>query len=404
MANKILHTTIMQKNTSGGKNIIYPKTVTKNIIDGNTTLDQTLNTLKSSNVSNKTTEFTEATTRENLVSGETIATSHGKIMKLISDLKSLAYIDTVGVSNLDSTLLTAYNNRVTKDMVTTSTSITSAGYVADARAVNNLQTQINAVNSNIDTHLQRDGTFYVAGCPDFVFLELQKELLRLRLQIEHHGEVRLWKSEDGGVSFPSYTTLVTKNTVNDIFNTYISEVTDIDTIEVGGVYAVNVSTQGTLPCVGYGLLFVKRIYEWIYQDLYYTFENGMHHYHRKKINDGVWTKWFQYISTSDLEPQKINSINIDNEYLSVTLNWCVHLNVCYVTLSAFTSKQTADPVMIYNGLPKAHMASHIDFFNKATGNWFGSGWLNENTNILYCRLLKVDSLGWVHFSYPVRSV
>ena len=150
MANNILHATIMQKNTGGGKNIIYPKTVTKNIIDGSSTLDQTLNILKSPDVSNKTTTFTEADTRQNLVSGETLATSQGKIMKLISDLKSLAYTDTVGVSNLDSALTTAYNNRVTTDKITTSTTITSDGYVADARAVNTLQNQINIVNSNID--------------------------------------------------------------------------------------------------------------------------------------------------------------------------------------------------------------------------------------------------------------
>ena len=155
MANKILHSTIMQKNTSGGKNIIYPKTVTKNIIDGSSTLDQTLNILKSPDVSNKTITFTEADTRENLVSGESLATSHGKIMKLIADLKSLAYLDTVGVSNLDSTLTTAYNNRVTTDKVTTSTTITSAGYIADARAVNNLQNQINTVDNNIQQNYFR---------------------------------------------------------------------------------------------------------------------------------------------------------------------------------------------------------------------------------------------------------
>ena len=149
MANKILHTTIMQKNSSGGKNIIYPKTVTKNIIDGSSTLDQTLNILKSPDMSTKTTTFTEASKCENLVSGETLATSHGKIKKLISDLKSLAYTDTVGVSNLDSTLAAAYNERITTDKITTSTSITSDGYVADARAVNNLQNQINTVASNI---------------------------------------------------------------------------------------------------------------------------------------------------------------------------------------------------------------------------------------------------------------
>ena len=149
MANKILYTTIMQKNTNGDRNIIYPKTVTKNIIDGTNTLEQTLNTLKSHDVSDKTITFTEALTRENLVSGETLATSQGKIKKLISDLKSLAYADTIGVSNLDSTLVSAYNNRVTTDKVTTSTTITSDGYVADARAVNSLQNQINTVNSNI---------------------------------------------------------------------------------------------------------------------------------------------------------------------------------------------------------------------------------------------------------------
>ena len=158
MGNKILHTTIMQKNVNGDKTIIYPKTVTKNIIDGSSTLEQTLNTLKLPDVSNKTTEFKQADTRENLVSGETIATSHSKIMKLISDLKSLAYTDTVGVSNLDSTLTTAYNNRVTTDKVTTSTTITSVGYVADARAVNNLQNQINTVNKNINVN-----TFILAG-------------------------------------------------------------------------------------------------------------------------------------------------------------------------------------------------------------------------------------------------
>ena len=70
MANKILYATIMQKNTAGGKNIIYPKTITKNIIDSSSTLDQTLTTLKSSDISNKTVTFTQASTRENLVSGE----------------------------------------------------------------------------------------------------------------------------------------------------------------------------------------------------------------------------------------------------------------------------------------------------------------------------------------------
>jgi hypothetical protein len=72
-------------------------------------------------------------------------------MKLISDLKSLAFLDKVGVANLDGTLTTEYNKRITTDKVTTSTSITSAGYVADARAINSLQNQINTLNSNYTT-------------------------------------------------------------------------------------------------------------------------------------------------------------------------------------------------------------------------------------------------------------
>ena len=115
------------------------------------------------------------------------------------------------------------------------------------------------------------------------------------------------------------------------------------------------------------------------------------------------TNWSTHLTNSDLQPQKINTVNIDNEYLSVTLNWCVHLNICYVTLYGLTAKQIADPIVLYNELPKAHMASHLDFFNKATGNWFGSGWLDENTSILYCRFRKLDAFGWLSFSYPVRS-
>ena len=153
MANKIIHSTIMHKSNTGDRVIIYPKTVAKNIIDGSTTLDMTLETLKASNISDKTTTFAKAETRENLVSGETLSQSHGRIMKLISDLKSLAYSDKVGVSNLDSTLTTAYNNRVTSDKVTTSTTITSAGYIADARSINNIQNQINVMNKNTSNDL-----------------------------------------------------------------------------------------------------------------------------------------------------------------------------------------------------------------------------------------------------------
>lgn len=114
--------------------------------------------------------------------------------------------------------------------------------------------------------------------------------------------------------------------------------------------------------------------------------------------------WNRMVTNSDLtRSEKINTVNIDNEYLSVTVNWCVRLNVCYVTLYNLTAKQVFDPIVIYDQFPKAHVGNHLDFFNKGTGNWFGSGWLDDGTSILYCRLRKIDNFGWLSFSYPVRS-
>ena len=270
--------------------------------------------------------------------------------------------------------------------------------------MNSLYNSINDINSNIDRHLGRDGTYFVHGCPDFIFFELQKELLRLRLQVEYHGAVRLFKSEDGGVSFPYYETIMTDKNINKIFNTYRWEVDDIDNTVEGGIYAVNVATKGTLPYNGYGLLFVRRIYDWIYQDLYYTFAHGIFHYHRKRINQDNWSDWFKYLGSSDLtEHPYIHRVYIDNEYVKVDISYCIHLNVCYVMLRNLMAKKIADPVLVYDGFPRAHMDNHLDFLNKYTGNWFGSMWLDENTTNLYCRFRKIDDSCWVSFSYPVRS-
>lgn len=104
----------------------------------------------SGDISNATATFTTASSRANITSGANIKTTLGKIAKYFADLKSLAFVDKVGTANLDSTLTTAYNNRVTTDKVTTSTSITASGWVADARAIATLQNQINTINSNLN--------------------------------------------------------------------------------------------------------------------------------------------------------------------------------------------------------------------------------------------------------------
>ena len=103
----------------------------------------------SGSVANATSTFTRASSRSNLTSGEKISVSLGKISKWFADLKGMAFVDKVGVSNLDSTLTTQYNKRVTTDDVTQSTSITEAGWVADARVIRTLQNQINTLNSNV---------------------------------------------------------------------------------------------------------------------------------------------------------------------------------------------------------------------------------------------------------------
>ena len=103
--------------------------------------------------SNETSTFTQATTRENLKTGEKHSTMFGKISKWFADLKPLAFVEKVGTSNLDTTLSTFYNKRVTTDNVTTSTSITQAGWVADARAIASLKNSIDSINSKITNYV-----------------------------------------------------------------------------------------------------------------------------------------------------------------------------------------------------------------------------------------------------------
>ena len=101
--------------------------------------------------------FTTASTKANIVSNsDTIAVMLGKLAKWYTSFGSLAWLSSVGTSQLDTTLSTAYNQRVvtgtdnTTASVTESREITAAGYVADARAVANLQNQINTINSSLD--------------------------------------------------------------------------------------------------------------------------------------------------------------------------------------------------------------------------------------------------------------
>ena len=350
MANKILHTTIMQKNTNGGKNIIYPKTVTKNIIDGSSTLDQTLNILKSDDVSNKTTTFTQADTRQNLVSGETLATSQGKIMKLISDLKSLAYRDTIGVSNLDSALASAYNNRVTTDMITTSTAITSDGYVADARAVNNLQNQINTVNSNMSNYWCLNGGTYIA--PD-----TNLDDIRAIGSYFNHNDAE------------------SKTIINN----------PVDTAFTLQIYASN----------GQAAYYVTQELRSIYIDGG-IFIRKFDRYTNK------WTEWDRLIFNSDLVYKEITSdefspvANISFQrayYFKIGKMVTVYIDI--IVNNGFTlSKETAISGNIF---PVAIKTSYVSI--NAIGQKAGYGFFNQNSGT-FCIYATTEGRHFIHFSYP----
>lgn len=58
----------------------------------NTAADKALE-IVNGNISNKTVSFTAATSRTNIVSGETLSTLFGKIQKYLGDLKASAYAD-----------------------------------------------------------------------------------------------------------------------------------------------------------------------------------------------------------------------------------------------------------------------------------------------------------------------
>ena len=59
--------------------------------------------------------FTEASERTNIQSGESTATLFGKVKKWFTDLRALAFKDTISSSDLDSSLSTTINNKVDKE-------------------------------------------------------------------------------------------------------------------------------------------------------------------------------------------------------------------------------------------------------------------------------------------------
>lgn len=97
--------------------------------------------------------FTQASTRTNLVSGESAATSFGKIMKWLADLKALAFKDKVNLSSDVTGTLPAGNLPVMTDSVKgiaqAGNGIAVEGGVASVQAGTGIKVDVNGVQADV---------------------------------------------------------------------------------------------------------------------------------------------------------------------------------------------------------------------------------------------------------------
>ena len=97
--------------------------------------------------------FTQASTRTNLVSGESAATSFGKIMKWLADLKALAFKDKVNLSSDVTGTLPAGNLPVMTDSVKgiaqAGNGIAVEGGVASVQAGTGIKVDSNGVQADV---------------------------------------------------------------------------------------------------------------------------------------------------------------------------------------------------------------------------------------------------------------
>ena len=63
-------------------------------------------TIKDTAIAEKKPAFTQAASRKNIASGETIAVLLGKIEKWLADLRKLAFLDTVSTAQIDDNAVT----------------------------------------------------------------------------------------------------------------------------------------------------------------------------------------------------------------------------------------------------------------------------------------------------------
>lgn len=106
-------------------------------IDLNILLKGTIIEREETVIDNAMPEFTEAESRENIITGETVPTLFGKIKKWFADLKNVAFTG-------------SYNDLDDKPVPETSLSVSEYGLFADAKNLSELNDSLENLNSNLD--------------------------------------------------------------------------------------------------------------------------------------------------------------------------------------------------------------------------------------------------------------
>lgn len=169
-----------------------------------------------------TINFTEASSRSNILSKENLSTLFGKISKIFSDLKSLAFSDKISVDNLDNSLTEEYNKRITTDNVTDSLEITESGWIADARAIARLKNQIDTVSnnlSNLDVALTSENCIGVIDRSGFS-ISIPDSILNSKIEYLF-GTMRITWASSGKCSEVTFS--IPKSGSNEYFHTIYSD-------------------------------------------------------------------------------------------------------------------------------------------------------------------------------------
>lgn len=177
-------------------------------------------------ISNTKSTFTQASSRTNLVSGETLKTSLGKIMKFFADLKTVAFsgsyndlsnkptslpanggdADTVGGKS--AATLQAYANLTGKPTIVNNLTTTTTNTVLDGRqgkALNDKITTLNSTLTKINAVDAKDGSSFNRDFQTIGLTDIDSEYSKTAFFIIYKTDESLWNNIPPGLLTTSVT-------------------------------------------------------------------------------------------------------------------------------------------------------------------------------------------------------